>query len=383
MNYDFIIVGAGFAGLVLAERISTQLDKKCLIIDRRSHIGGNAHDEYDDAGVLIHTYGPHYFRTDSERVQSYLSQFTEWLPVNYEIRSYTRGQYWNFPINLNTFEQYIGRASTREEFESWLDEHRIRIDRPANSEELILAMAGPEFYEMFYRGYTVKQWREDPRNIDPEVCGRISIRTDRNNGYVSERFQALPRDGYHVLFDNMINACGGNADLMLGTEYEDVKSKVFCKHLIYTGSPDEYYEFALGKLPYRSLRFARQSFDANELFEREAIAGKKGFWQPTVQVNYPNDNDFTRIVETKHITGQQCDVTTIVREYPQDYSDGAEPYYPVPTGEAAAIYRKYEELAGLERRVTFIGRLANYKYYNMDRVIEKALDCFERMRKMI
>lgn len=379
MKYDFLIVGAGFAGLVLAERLSSQLGRKCLLIDRRDHIGGNSQDEFDEAGVLIHKYGPHYFRTDSDRIQEYLSLFTDWHELRYEIRSYTNGQYWNFPVNLNTFEQLIGAPATEEQFVEWLSRNREDIENPANSEEVVLSQVGRQFYELFFRGYTIKQWGVDPREIDPAVCGRISVRTDRNNSYVSDRFQALPLLGYHKMFDAML-AAGSGIELLLGTSFESIRSSVDYDRLIYTGSVDEYYDYRFGRLPYRSLRFEHESYAGEELAERECISGKNGFWQPAVQVNYPNDFDYTRIVEAKHITGQDCDYTTIVKEYPEDFTGDREAYYPMPTVAAREMYRQYEVLAQSEPDVIFIGRLANYRYYNMDQVVERALEEFDKLK---
>jgi UDP-galactopyranose mutase len=369
---DFLIVGAGFAGLIVAERLSNA-GWKCVVVDKRDHFGGNAHDRYDAAGVLIHSYGPHYFRTNSPRVVEYLSRFTEWHPVDYKIKSYTAGRYWSFPINLNTFEEWIGRPSTTEEFEQWLEEHREKIDEPANSEEVILSQVGREFYERFFEGYTRKQWQRPPSELDPSVCGRVPIRTNRDDRYLREEFQALPRDGYTAMFQRMLEASPG-VELHLGVDFAEAKRRWNCKHLVYTGPIDEYFGRQFGALPYRSLDFEYESFTGEQLAEREAIAGKKGFWQPAMQVNYPDyEVPFTRIVEVKHATGQQIDATTIVREYPKAWTPEAEPFYPIPAADAKAIYQRYAELAAREENVSFIGRLATYRYYNMDQVTGMAL----------
>jgi UDP-galactopyranose mutase len=381
MQVDFLIVGAGFAGLVVAERVATQLGMTSLVVEKRDHIGGNAQDEYDEAGVLIHKYGPHYFRTNSERVKDYLGQFTEWHMVDYKILSFTQGRYWNFPINLNTFEQLIGRPATAEEFEEYLESKRVPIEKPANSEEVIISQVGWELYEMFFKGYTLKQWKREPKDLDASVCGRIPIRTNRDDRYLREEFQALPKDGYHRMFQNMLAAAGDRTQVMLNTDYRDILSTVKFKHMVYTGPIDEYFDKVLGELPYRSLRFENESFGPEELKEREAIAGKPGFWQPAMQVNYPNENDFTRIVEVKHATGQQCENTTIVREYPEDYGDGKEAYYPIPTASSQALYRQYDEMARVQENVSFIGRLATYRYYNMDQVTAMALTEFDKLAK--
>jgi UDP-galactopyranose mutase len=363
--FDFLIVGAGFAGSVLAERITSQLGKTCLIVEKRNHIGGNAYDHYDGAGVLLHTYGPHYFRTNSQRIIDYLSQFTEWRQVEYKILSWTHGRYWQFPINLNTFEQLIGRPSTTEEMEAQLAEWRIKIDRPKNSEEVIVSQVGWKLYEMFFKNYTRKQWQRDAKELDPSVCGRIPIRTNRDDRYLSERFQALPKNGYTPMFQKMLS--NPKIEVRLNTDFREARAQVQFKHLIYSGPIDEYYDHCFGRLPYRSLRF-----------EPETLAQE--FFQPTMQVNYPNDHDFTRIVEIKHATGQRLPSTTIVREHPQDFGPGREPYYPIPAPDARALYSKYAERATLEKDVTFVGRLATYRYYNMDQIVGMALAEFDRLR---
>jgi len=363
--FDFLIVGAGFAGSVLAERITSQLGKTCLIVEKRNHIGGNAYDHYDAAGVLLHTYGPHYFRTNSQRIIDYLGQFTEWREVQYKILSWTHGRYWQFPINLNTFEQLIGRPSTTEEMEAQLAEWRVRIDSPKNSEEVIVSQVGWKLYEMFFKNYTRKQWRRDAKELDPSVCGRIPIRTNRDDRYLSEKFQALPKHGYTPMFQKMLS--NPKIEVRLNTDFREACAQVQFQHLIYTGPIDEYYDHCFGHLPYRSLRF-----------EPETL--KQEFFQPAMQVNYPNEQDFTRIVEIKHATGQNLPSTTIVREYPQDFGPGREPYYPIPAPDARALYSKYAERAALEKDVTFVGRLATYRYYNMDQIVGMALAEFERLR---
>lgn len=364
MKWDYLIVGAGYAGAVLAERLASQRDASCLVIDRRDHIGGNAHDHYDAAGVLIHTYGPHYFRTNSEQIVEYLSQFTEWAPVEYKILSWTEGRYWQFPINLNTFEQIIGRPSDTDEMQRTLEEWRVPIAAPANSEEVILSQVGHRLYEMFFKNYTRKQWRRDPRDLDPSVCGRIPIRTNRDDRYLSEKFQALPKEGYTAMFRRIL--AHPKIEVRLKTDYRQARQHISYKHLIYTGPIDEYFDHCFGPLPYRSLRFEP------ETFERE-------FYQPVMQVNYPNDYDFTRIVEVKHATGQKIPFTTVVREYPEDFGPGREPYYPIPAPDSSALYQRYAELGRQEQNVSFIGRLATYRYYNMDQVIGSALTLYRKL----
>jgi UDP-galactopyranose mutase len=365
MTWDYVIVGAGFAGSVLAERLASQLGKTCLVLDRRDHIAGNAHDFTDRAGVLVHGYGPHYFRTNSQRIVDYLSQFTEWHPVEYRILSWTHGEYWQFPINLNTFEQFIGCPSSSEEMEQTLAEWRVPIAEPRNSEEVIISQVGRRLYERFFENYTRKQWKREPRDLDPSVCGRIPIRTNRDNRYLMDRFQALPVRGYTEMFERML--AHSKIEVRLRTDFHEARERLSYRHLIYTGPIDAYFDHRLGPLPYRSLRFEPETFSDRE------------FYQPAMQVNYPNDYDFTRIVEIKHATGQKIDATTIVREYPEDFGPGKEPYYPIPAPDTRALYDRYAELAAAERNVTFVGRLATYRYYNMDQVVGMALAEFDRI----
>jgi len=413
ISVDCLIVGAGFAGLTIAERLTTQQGKTCLVVEKRDHLGGNAYDKYDEAGVLIHTYGPHYFRTNAPRIVDYLSQFTEWHPVEYKILSYSDGRYWNFPINLNTFEQFLGRPSTSEEMEEWIAEHRVPIETPANSEEVIISQVGWELYEKFFKGYTLKQWKRNPKDLDASVCGRIPIRTNRDDRYLREDFQAIPKAGYTAMFQRMVAACGDRLEILLNTEFRDILPKVNFKHLVYTGPIDEYYDFCHGHLPYRSLRFEPESFTPAQLsalrppisnLQSSSLPVSSGFFQPAMQVNYPNDEAFTRIVEIKHATGQQCDNTTIVREYPDDFGPGKEPYYPIPAPDSAATYQKYKALTETDPfpphlcalqvavnsdsslvtshsppTVHFVGRLATYRYYNMDQVVGMALKEAEKI----
>ena len=316
----------------------------------------------------LHRYGPHYFRTNSDRVREYLSRFTDWHPVEYKILSWTDGAFWPFPINLNTFEQLIGRPATSEEMEAQLEEWRVPIASPRNSEELMLARVGPVLYEKFFKNYTRKQWQRDPRELDASVCGRIPIRTNRDDRYASEEFQALPRGGYTQMFTQMLDH--PNIRVELETSFRDIRQRISCRHIIYSGPIDEYFDGVLGRLPYRSLRFEYETLP-QEVF------------QPAVQVNYPNDFDFTRIVEIKHATGQRLPVTSIVREYPQEYGPGCEPYYPIPTPDSRALYERYATLASNERHTTFIGRLGTYRYCNMDQCVDLALAESDRLKTQL
>ena len=375
---DFLISGAGFSGLVVAERLAAA-GWRCVVVDRRGQFGGNAYDRTDAAGVLIHPYGPHYFRTNSPQVVAYLSRFTAWHEVTYVIKSYTRGRYWSFPINLNTFEEYLGRPSNPAEFSAWLATTRVPIEHPANSEEVIISQVGRELYEWFFAGYTLKQWQRHPRELDASVCGRIPVRANRDDRYLTESFQALPLHGYTAMFGNLLASAPG-VELHLGVDFQEAKDRWTFKHLVFTGAIDEYFGRCYGALPYRSLRFEPESFTAEQLRERATSAGKPGFWQPALQVNYPDaDIPYTRIVEMKHATGQKVDASTIIREYPMNWSPAQEPYYPIPSPAARAAYQRYAGLAAAETHTSFIGRLATYRYLNMDQVTASALAAAERL----
>lgn len=364
-KYDYLVVGAGFAGSVLAERLAEDLGKTVLVVDRRPHLAGNAFDEVDPAGILVHAYGPHYFRTNATKVVDYLSRFTKWHQVNYEVLVWTEGKYWQFPINLNTFEQYLGRPSTTEEMVETLAKWRESIPNPKNSEEMVLSQVGRKFYEMFFENYTRKQWKRDPRNLDASVCGRIPVRTNRDNRFVTENFQALPQEGFTVMFGKILQH--PRITVRLKTDYRHLAADVSYDHMIYTGMIDEFYQFSEGRLPYRSMRFERETLPME-------------YFQPAMQVNYPNEHEYTRVVEIKHATGQKAPVTTIVREYPEDFEPGKEAYYPIPAPDSKELYERYAAKAKEEKKVTFVGRLATYRYYNMDQVVAMALTEYEKIK---
>ncbi|RYD35907.1 MAG: FAD-binding protein [Verrucomicrobiaceae bacterium] len=382
-SIDVLIAGAGFSGLVVAQRLS-EAGLKCVILERRGHLGGNAYDKPDKNGVLYHCYGPHYFRTNSKAVRDYLSRFTEWHPADYRVKSRTHGKYWSFPVNLATFEQLTGRPATEEEFIAWLETERVPCAHPANSEEVILASAGRTFYELFFQGYTLKQWARHPRELDASVCSRIPIRTIRDDHYLREEFQALPAEGFTRLFERMSEASPG-LEIHLNTDFLTERHRWQPRHTVFTGPVDAYFNHAHGHLPYRSLRFEVEALSADDLRtqKREAVSGSPGHWQPALQVNYPNDEEFTRIVEIKHATGQQTPHTNIVREYPLPADAAHEPYYPIPAPDTRAQYEKYRTAAAQEKNTSFIGRLATYHYFNMDQVVALAMKEADRLLPML
>jgi UDP-galactopyranose mutase len=368
VDYDYVIVGAGFSGLVLAERLGS-IGKRCLVVEKRDHIGGNCYDRQDSHGLFYHVYGPHYFRTNSDVVRAYLSRFTEWHEVQYRVRVFTRGSYWSFPLNLETFRQLKNKpAASEEDFKSYLSAHALPIPSPANAKEAILSVAGQELYDLFYAGYTAKQWGRPPESLDASVTQRIPIRTNADDRYFQEDFQALPKEGYTRLFERLWEASG--ADLRLNTDYRSVLPGLRYAHLIYTGPIDEYFDCRWGALPYRTLRFELE----------EQLSGPDGFAQPALQINHPGPEPFTRTVELKHVTGHSSPWTNIVREFPSEYRAGeSEPYYPLPGAESRDLAQRYRDLADQELNVTFVGRLAQYRYLNMDQIVAGALHTFVKL----
>lgn len=369
LQVDALVVGAGFSGAVVAERLAAEHGLRCLVIDRRDHLGGNCHDAVDPHGVRVHSYGPHWFRTDSDRVRDYLGRFTAWRPVSYRVLSFTDGRYWPFPVNLDTFEQLLGRPSSSEEMRATLAAWREPIAHPASSEELVLSQVGRVLYEKFYRGYTRKMWGRDPGELDPSVCGRIPVRFDRDPRYRPERFQALPADGYTRLFERLLDhplirveLRTSLADLLAGG------GAVRWRHLVYTGSLDELEDGRLGPLPYRTLRF-----------ERETLPVERA--QPAMQVNYPNDHDYVRVVEPKQATGQgrALPVTTIVREFAEEWTPGRERFYALPTPGARALHGRYATLVARRPDTTVLGRLATYHHLDMDHAVAAALTTADRL----
>ncbi|MBV8719638.1 MAG: UDP-galactopyranose mutase [Chloroflexi bacterium] len=359
--FDYLVVGAGFAGSVLAERLARIADKKVLIVDRRNHIGGNAYDCYDDAGVLIHKYGPHIFHTNSTEVIEYLSQFTAWRQYQHRVRASVDGQVVPLPINLDTINQLYGTSLTSFELEDFF----ARVAEPREirtSEDVVVSKVGRELYEKFFRNYTRKQWGLDPSELDPTVTARVPTRTSRDDRYFTDKYQQMPLHGFTRMFERMLDH--RNIKILLNCDWREVANVIPHKEVIYTGAVDEYFDCRLGKLPYRSLEFRFETLNTAR-------------HQPVAVINYPNDYAYTRVTEFKHLTGQEHDKTTLVYEYPQ--ADG-DPYYPVPRPENAELYKRYKALADTTPGVHFVGRLATYKYYNMDQVVAQALATFERIQ---
>jgi UDP-galactopyranose mutase len=362
-RYDYLIVGAGFAGSVLAERLATQHDAHVLIIDRRPHVAGNAYDHPDAAGVLIHQYGPHIFHTNSDEIVDYLSQFTQWRPYQHRVLAHVRDQLVPIPINRTTINRLFGLGlETEQEAAAWLASRAEPVAEVRTAEDVVLSAVGRELYELFFKGYTRKQWGLDPSGLDKAVTARIPTRTNTDDRYFGDRHQIMPLNGYTAMFNRMLDQ--PNVDVLLSTDYRDVMDEVEAGHIIYTGPVDEYFDYRFGKLPYRSLRFE------HKVIERE-------IFQPVGVVNYPDPQvPYTRITEYKHLTGQAHPWTSVTYEYPAAEGD---PYYPIPCAENQALFRRYKSLADANPNVTFVGRLATYRYFNMDQVVGQALAAFRRI----
>lgn len=360
--FDYLIVGAGFSGCVLAERIASQLNKRVIIVDLRDHIGGNAYDYYNEHGVLIHKYGPHWFHTNDQRVFHYLSQFTQWRYHAHTVRSSVDGLLLPFPINMDTLNQLFGmNLLSPQEVQAFLDSVREDIPQPRNAEEMVLSQVGRDLYNKFFKGYTLKQWGVDPKELDASVTGRIPTRTNRESRYFCDTYQVMPKHGYTEMFRRMI--AHQNISVLLKTDFRSILDTIRFNRMIYTGPIDSFFDCMYGELPYRSVQFEHETHDME-------------YFQACQQINYPNDFDFTRVVEWKHATGQKHHQTTITREYSAKAIGEHDKYYPIPRAEHETLYRKYKQEADKMQCAAFLGRLAEYKYYNMDEVVTRALDLF-------
>ena len=349
------------AGSVVAERLASQQNKKILLIDKRSHIGGNTYDFYNTDGVLVHQYGPHIFHTNSQEVYNYLGKFTEWRPYEHRVLASVDGMLVPIPINLNTINHLYGLNLSSDEVESFLKTKSVVRDRIINSEDVVVSKVGKELYEKFFKGYTRKQWGLDPSELDASVAGRIPTRNNRDDRYFADTFQAMPKHGYTRMFEKMLDH--PNIKIMLNTDYKDVLDVIPYENMIYTGPIDYYFDFCYGKLPYRSIDFKFETFE----MER---------FQSTGTINYPNEHPYTRITEFKYLTGQKHFKTSIVYEYPTAEGD---PYYPIPRPENAELYKKYQSKTESIPNTYFTGRLATYKYYNMDQVVAQSLALYKKI----
>ncbi len=361
-HYDYLVVGAGFAGAVMAERLARDGGKRVLVIDRRDHVGGNAFDHYDEAGILVHRYGPHIFHTNSEAIVDYLSQFTKWRPYEHRVLADVGGRLVPMPINRTTLNALYGlNLETDDEAAAFLASRAEPVSPVVTSADVVISSVGRDLYETFFQGYTRKQWGMDPSELDKSVTSRVPTRTNTDDRYFTDSFQAMPADGFTAMFEKMLDH--PLIDIELGVSFEDMRPRASYDRLVFTGPIDEYFSYRYGKLPYRSLSFRHSSIDQE--------------WaQPVAVVNYPSETvPFTRVTEYKHLTGQHSPRTSITHEYPS--SDG-DPYYPIPRAENEALFKRYEALALGTPDVLFVGRLATYRYYNMDQVVGQALATYRK-----
>lgn len=359
--FDYLIVGAGFAGSILAERLASRSNQKVLIVDKRNHIAGNAFDYYNEAGILIHKYGPHIFHTNSKEVFNHLSDFTEWRQYEHRVLASVDGQLVPIPINLNTINTLYGLNLSTAEVEDFLASKAEHIEQVRTSEDVVISAVGRELYEKFFRGYTRKQWGLDPSELDASVTARVPTRTNRDDRYFTDTYQAMPLNGYTKMFEKMLSH--PHIHILLNTDYKDILEEIPFKKMIYTGPVDEFFDYKYGKLPYRSLEFKFETLEMEK-------------FQETGTVNYPNEQSYTRITDFKYLTGQVHPRCTVVYEFPQAEGD---PYYPIPRPENAELYKKYQALASEQENTYFVGRLATYKYYNMDQVVAQALTLYKKL----
>jgi UDP-galactopyranose mutase len=359
--FDYMIVGAGFAGSVLAERLASVANKKVLLVEQRDHIGGNAYDYYNHEGILVHKYGPHIFHTNSKRVFDYLSKFTHWRPYEHRVLASVDGQLVPLPINLTTINTLYGLQLSSSQLEEFYDARAEKLEKIRTSEDVVISKVGRELYEKFFKGYTHKQWNLDPRQLDASVIARVPIRTNKDDRYFTDTFQAMPLHGFTEMFSKMLNH--PNIKVMLNTDYKEIMNVIPCHRVIYTGPIDYFFDYCYGKLPYRSIDFKFESVD-------------KEVHQQTGTINFPNEHPYTRVTEFKYLTGQVHPKTSLVYEYPTDEGD---PYYPIPRPENKDLYEKYQSLTEGMTNTFFTGRLATYKYYNMDQVIAQSLTLFDRL----
>ncbi|HMN23462.1 MAG TPA: UDP-galactopyranose mutase [Ignavibacteriaceae bacterium] len=361
MKYDYLIVGAGFAGSVMAERLASQLNKKVLVVEKRNHIAGNAYDEYDEHGILVHRYGPHIFHTNSKEVFDYLSQFTEWIPYEHKVLAKIGNDLYPIPINRITINKlYKLNLKTDEEVKEYFESVKEKRFPILNSEDIIVNQVGKDLFEKFFKHYTKKQWNLEPSELSPSVCGRIPVRTNDDCRYFTDKFQFMPKEGYTKMFEKLLKH--KNIEVILNTDYKTILDSVKFDKMIYTGPIDYFFDYKFGKLPYRSIRFEFRNLNQKQ-------------FQQTAQINYVDDTEkFTRVVEHKLLSQQNSDTTTLSFEYPQQ--DG-EPFYPIPTEDNRQKYLFYKQETEKLNGVIFCGRLAEYQYFNMDQVVANTLKQFK------
>lgn len=370
-KFDIYIIGAGISGSVLANKYATLQNKKVLIIDTRDHIGGNCFDYVNGDGVLVSKYGAHLFHTNYEDVWEYLQNFSTWYKYEHKVKSMVDGQLVPIPVNIETVNLIFKLNIKNEgEMKLWFDKNIKKIESPVNSEESALNRVGPVLYEKMFKNYTIKQWDIEPKDLEAAVMDRIPVRSNFDDRYFNDSLQYLPTDGYTPIFNKMLE--NENITVLTNTKWEDIQAFINPDYekIFFTGKIDSFFEDKLGKLEYRSLKFEFETFD-KEYFQKYGV------------INYPESNiPYTRIVEYKHFTKQKLSKTTISKEYSTWEGD---PYYPVPTQKNRDLFDKYKKLANdLEKNnIYFVGRLANYKYFNMDQAFKNALDLYSELSKKL
>jgi len=360
-DYDWIVVGAGFAGAVMAERIAAVRGETVLVVDKRDHIAGNAHDRRNADGIMFHQYGPHIFHTNSTAIADYLSRFTDWRPYEHRVLASVDGQLVPIPINRTTINMLYGLDLDEPGVASFLAARAEDVAEIRTSEDVVVSKIGRELYEKFFRGYTSKQWGLDPSELDRSVTARVPTRTNDDDRYFTDSFQNMPRDGYTAMFERML--ANPLITVKLGVDGLAIPAAERPARMVYTGPIDEYFGQQFGALPYRSLQFCHVSRDVE-------------FAQAAATINFPQDQEYTRITEVKHLTGQTHPRTMLTYEYPSATGD---PYYPIPRPENEALFKQYDVLARAEADTWFVGRLATYRYYNMDQVVGQALASFLKL----
>ena len=365
-SFDVLVVGAGYAGSVIAERLATQTEQRVLVVDRRDHVAGNAYDYHDEHGVLVHRYGPHIFHTTSAKVVDYLSQFTDWRPYEHRVRSRVDGKLLPIPINRTTVNELYGLSlETDAEVTAFYDDRAESVAHVRTSEDVVVSKVGRELYEKFFRGYTRKQWQRDPSELHASVTARVPTRTNADDRYFTDWFQQMPADGYAAMFERIL--ADPRIEVRLDTDFADVRDEVQYSHLVYTGPIDAYFDHRFGALPYRSLEFE----------VRNVATPDGGLVQPVAIINEPSEDvPYTRTTEYRHMTGQTHSSSSLHLEYPRSEGD---PYYPIPSDDARALYRRYQAVAERESDVTFVGRLARYQYLDMDQVVGQALSAYAKL----
>lgn len=365
MKIDILVIGAGISGITIAERYANFLNKKVLIIDKRDHIGGNCYDYYNDIGILVPKYGPHFFHTNNEEVWEYVSKFTEWHPYEHRVLARVLDMEVPVPVNITTVNKLFNlNIKSPEEMDRFLESERCIVEEVLNSEHSAISRVGKRIYELLFKNYTIKQWDKHPSELDALVLNRIPVRNNNDDRYFTDKYQGMPKEGYTKMFEKMINH--PNIEVKLNTDYFDIKNEISFEKMFFTGPIDRFFDFVVGEnLQYRSIRFVHENYNQE-------------YFQTCGTMNYPNEEEFTRITEPKHTTGQKHNKTTIIKEFPTWEGEG---YYPVPNNRNHNIYEKYQKLAKESEKegIYFVGRLATYKYLNMDQAFESSLSLFNNL----